>query len=65
VVAANNDIVGSLRGATGVKTCSYNVTNRDCVPTGQYTLKARNIIDFSFGLYGFQDVRLYYAIIGS
>jgi hypothetical protein len=64
VVAANDDIVGSLRGTTA-KTCSYNVTNRDCVPTGQYTLKAGDIIDFSFGLYGFQDVRLYYAIIGS
>lgn len=64
VVAANADIVGSLRGTT-TKTCNYNVTNRDCVPTGRYNLKAGSIIDFSFGLSKRQDVRLYYAIIGS
>jgi hypothetical protein len=63
-VAANAAIVGSLRGTTA-KTCNYNVTNRDCVPTGQYDLSKGNIVDFTFGLGAGQEVRFYYAIIGS
>jgi hypothetical protein len=62
-VAANAAIVSSLRG-TIAKTCNYNVTNRDCVPTGQYDLSKGNILDFTFGLDTGQVVRFYYAIIG-
>ena len=62
-VAANAAIVSSLRG-TIAKTCNYNATNRDCVPTGQYDLSKGNILDFTFGLDSGQVIRFYYAIIG-
>jgi hypothetical protein len=61
-VAANAAIVSSLHG-TITKTCNYNITNRDCVPTGQYDLSKGNILDFTFGLDTGQVVRFYYAII--
>ncbi|KIM76766.1 hypothetical protein PILCRDRAFT_825990, partial [Piloderma croceum F 1598] len=62
-VAANPAIVSSLCG-TIAKTCNYNVTNRDCVPAGQYDLSKGNILDFTFGLNAGQVVRFYYTIIG-
>ncbi|KIM73568.1 hypothetical protein PILCRDRAFT_15148 [Piloderma croceum F 1598] len=63
IIAANAAIVGSLRGTTATA-CNYNVTNRDCVPTGQYDLGKGNILDFTFGLGYGQVVRFYYAMIG-
>jgi hypothetical protein len=62
VVAANKAIVGTLRN-TATKLCDYNETNRDCVPSGQYTLTTGNDIDFTFGLGGLQEVYFYYAIL--
>jgi len=50
---------------TTTNTCDYNVSNRDCVPTGLYDFTKGNILDFSFGLESGQIVRFYYAIIGS
>jgi len=64
VVKPNAAMVGSLRGTTA-RTCSYNETNRDCVPTFRYDLTAGQTIDFTFGLGATQAVRFYYAIIGS
>jgi hypothetical protein len=62
-VAANAAIVSSLRG-TIAKACNYNVTNRDCVLTGQYDLSKGNILNFTFDLDTGQVVKFYYAIIG-
>jgi hypothetical protein len=64
IVQPNEAMVGSLRGTTA-KTCHYNVTNRDCIPGGTYDLKAKTDIDFTFGLGPSQDVKFYYAIIGT
>jgi hypothetical protein len=63
VIAANKAIVATLRSTT-VKLCNYDVTNRDCIPTGQYALTAGDNIDFTFGLGDRQVVWFYYAIIG-
>lgn len=64
VVAAHSPIMGILHTTT-TNTCDYNVSNRDCVPTGLYDFTKGNILDFSFGLESGQIVRFYYAIIGS
>ncbi|KIM86070.1 hypothetical protein PILCRDRAFT_333260 [Piloderma croceum F 1598] len=64
LVAPNAAMVGSLRDTTA-KVCDYNVSNRDCVPTGRYDLQQGNNIDFTFGLGGDQAVRFYYSIIAS
>jgi hypothetical protein len=62
IIAANAAIVGSLCGTTP-KLCNYDETNRDCGSTGQYVLTAGDIINFTFGLGGWQDV-FYSAILG-
>jgi len=64
ILAAKTDLVGSLRRTTK-KPCTYNQTNRDCVPTGQYNLCAGDVIDFDFGLASDEIVRFYYAINGT
>jgi hypothetical protein len=64
VIAANNAIVGNLRGTT-LKLCSYNTTNRVCVPTDPHTLTSGDVVDFTVGLAPAQNVRFYYAMFGS
>jgi hypothetical protein len=62
VVAARKGIVGTLRGTT-TQLCTYNTTNRDCVPTGQYTITAGSYIDFTFTTAPYQELDFYYAIM--
>ena len=62
VVRPGTSLVGSLRGAGGLKLCDYNAINVDCLPTIPRTLVAGDIIDFTFTLSGTQVVRVYYAI---
>lgn len=64
VIAANAPITATLRGGPA-NLCYYNVTNRDCVPTAQYSFEAGAIVDFTFGLTISQTARFYYAIIGN
>jgi hypothetical protein len=64
IVKPNSPLVGTLRQSTK-GTCSYNDTNRDCVPSGRYDLTAGNIIDFTFDIGVSQVVWFYYGIFGS
>ena len=62
LIALEDPLVGTVRG--GSKVCDYNVTNRDCVPTGPVNLDTGAVVDFSFGLDIQQAGRFYYAISG-
>jgi hypothetical protein len=57
-------MAGSLRGTT-TQLCSYNQTNRDCVPTGLHAFTAGTGIDFLFGLDRGQVVNFYYGIVSA
>jgi hypothetical protein len=65
IVAANNEIVASLRGTTG-KLCQYSSLGRTCEPIGGLrNVTTGAIIDFTFGIGPGQIAKFLYSIIGA
>ena len=66
LIAPNNVIVGNVHGRKQ-QVCSGDKSSptkaRECYPNGTYDFKAGQTIDFTWGMTGDQEGKLFYGII--